>query len=175
MTGRGFVIWLTGLSGAGKTTIAAALARRLADLGRQAEVLDGDIFRKGLGQEIGFSARDRIINNNCMGYTAKILSGYGITVIVAAVSPYREARDRWKKEINKIIEVYAHCPLEVCIERDVKGLYARALAGEIGCFTGISDPYEEPLAPDLTVHTHLETPDQSVEKIINVIRMLKWV
>ena len=112
---KGFVVWLTGLSGAGKSTIALSLEQTLVSTGEKVEVLDGDMFRKRLGNEQGFSRRDRVLNMNCMGHTAQLLSKHGVVVILAAISPYREVREYWKREIKRFIEVYVNCPLEVCI------------------------------------------------------------
>lgn len=163
------MIWLTGLSGSGKSTIASALEARFKGLKLPVEVIDGDQFRKYFGQELGYSREDRDINVNRMGYLAKILACHGVTVVVAAITPYRDTRECWKKEIDKFIEVYVHCPLDVCIQRDVKGLYAKALSGEIASFTGISDPYEEPLNPDVRVDSFRQTTEQCVENIFKAV------
>ncbi|GBF33418.1 adenylylsulfate kinase [Desulfocucumis palustris] len=165
----GFVIWLTGLPGAGKSTIANLLGEKYRSINIPVEIIDGDVFRNQFGQELGFSRKDRNININRMGYMAQMLVRHGIVVLVAAVSPYRESRDHWKKEIKKFVEVYVRCPLDICIRRDPKGLYARALKGEIASFTGISDPYEEPLAPEVILDVHRQTPGQSADIISNFV------
>jgi adenylylsulfate kinase len=170
MEQEGFVIWLTGLSGAGKTTIALALEERLLACGQQIVVLDGDRFRRDMGDILGYSYEHRMINIHCMGYLAKILAGRGISVLVAAISPYRKARNRWKEEIERFAEIYVCCPLEVCRQRDVKGLYALAAKGAIKNFTAVSDPYEHPLNPDMTVYTHKETISRCVDDILNFLK-----
>src|SRR5918996_51557 len=143
---EGFTIWFTGLSGAGKTTLAAALAAELANRGLKVEILDGDEVRTNLSKGLGFSKEDRDTNIRRIGYVAHLLTRNGVVAITAAISPYRAIRDEVRARIGRgFVEVYAKCPLETLITRDVKGLYQRALAGEIKEFTGVSDPYEEPL------------------------------
>lgn len=161
----GFTLWLTGLSGAGKTTIAIELEKRLRAFGLRVERLDGDTVREGLTRDLGFSKEDRDKNIERVTYVAKLLSRNGVGVIASFISPYREARDKARRETTNFIEVFVNAPLQVCIERDVKGMYARAIKGEIQQFTGISDPYEEPVNPELIIYTA----DQSVEDSVNEI------
>jgi adenylylsulfate kinase len=162
---RGFVVWLTGLSGAGKTTIAHALAERLKSAGYKVEILDGDVVRQHFSKGLGFSKEDRIENIKRVAYVAHLLARNSVVVIVALISPYREGRNYARQLIGDFVEVYVKCPLNVLIERDVKGLYAKALQGEIQNFTGISDPYEPPENPEVVVETDKETVDESVDKI----------
>lgn len=162
---QGFTLWFTGLSGAGKSTVSKILEQRLRDLGARVEVLDGDVVRTHLSKGLGFSKEDRDTNIRRIGFVCGLLSRNGVIAIAAAISPYRETRDFVRSQVANFVEVYARCPLEKLMERDVKGLYKKALAGEIKEFTGVSDPYEEPLAPEVIIDTHLETPEQSAAKI----------
>jgi adenylyl-sulfate kinase len=164
---NGFVLWLTGLSGAGKSTIASDLAPRLIERGHRVEVLDGDEVRTNLTQGLGFSREDRDTNIARIGYVAGKLAKHGVAVVVAAISPYREARDKVRSSVADFVEVHVAAPVETCAERDVKGLYARALAGEIKNFTGVSDPYEEPLEPEVLLHTERETVQESVQIVLD--------
>ena len=150
---RGVVVWFTGLSGAGKTTIASALAPELVVAGKRVEVLDGDIVRTHLSKGLGFSREDRDTNVARIAFVAHLLARNGVTVLVAAVSPYRQAREAARATIGDFVEVHVAPPLEECVARDTKGLYKKALAGEIQQFTGVSDPYEPPGAPELTIDT----------------------
>lgn len=167
---RGFTIWFTGLSGSGKTTLAQSLINELKACDVKVELLDGDEVRTNLSKGLGFSKEDRDTNIRRIGYVSRLLSRNGVGVITAAISPYREIRDEVRHLITRdggeFIEVYVQCPIEVLIERDVKGLYKRALAGEIKEFTGVSDPYEEPLNPEVIVHTDTESVEESASKII---------
>lgn len=167
---RGFTIWLTGLSGSGKTTLAQSLINELKACDVKVELLDGDEVRTNLSQGLGFSKEDRDTNIRRIGYVSRLLSRNGVGVISAAISPYREIRDEVRHLITRdggeFIEVYVQCPIEVLIERDVKGLYKKALAGEIKEFTGVSDPYEEPLNPEVIVNTDRESIEESASKII---------
>lgn len=163
---KGFTLWFTGLSGSGKSTIAEAITPRLNELGRRVEILDGDEVRTNLSKGLGFSKEDRDTNIRRIGYVAQLLTRNGAIVITAAISPYRAIRDEVRSRIGNFVEVYAKCPLEALIARDVKGLYKKALAGEIKEFTGVSDPYEEPLHPEVIVETDRETVDESVNKIL---------
>jgi adenylylsulfate kinase len=162
----GFVLWLTGLSGAGKSTVAAKLGPALAERGHRVELLDGDEVRTNLCQGLGFSREDRDTNIARIGYVAGKLAKHGVAVLVAAISPYREARDRVRATVDNFVEVHVAAPVAICAERDVKGLYAKALAGEIKNFTGVSDPYEPPLDPEIVLHTEAESVDESVEQVI---------
>jgi adenylylsulfate kinase len=162
----GFVLWFTGLSGAGKTTVAAKLAPTLAERGHRVELLDGDELRTNLCQGLGFSRADRDTNIARIGYVAGKLAKHGVAVLVAAISPYQEARDQVRASVDTFVEVHVAAPLTTCAERDVKGLYAKALAGELPNFTGVSDPYEPPLAPELVLHTETDSVDQSVHQVL---------
>ena len=163
---RGCVVWLTGMSGAGKTTISKVLARRLEEIGRPCELLDGDALRETLSRGLGFSKEDRDAHVRRVGFVAGLLARHGVVAIAAVISPYRAVRDELRAAIPDFIEVHVDCPIEELARRDVKGLYRKALAGEIGSFTGISDPYEPPLAPDVKVGTAAETPDDSADRIL---------
>jgi adenylylsulfate kinase len=163
---QGFVLWLTGLSGAGKSTVAAKLGPALAERGHRVELLDGDEVRTNLCQGLGFSREDRDTNIARIGYVAGKLAKHGVAVLVAAISPYRQARDLVRAEVDNFVEIHVAAPVSTCAERDVKGLYAKALSGEIKHFTGVSDPYEPPLAPEIVLHTEAETVDESVERVI---------
>jgi len=163
----GRIVWLTGLSGAGKSTLAVALERRLFDAGRQVCVLDGDIIRTGLCEDLGFSAEDRTENIRRIGEVARLMAGAGLVVIVAFISPFRADRDlvRAGMPVGRFTEVFVNAPLEVCEQRDPKGLYAKARAGELTDFTGISSPYESPESPEVTVPTEQLSVNESVERI----------
>ena len=163
---EGCVVWLTGLPCSGKTTISIALAEMLRGLGLRVEVLDGDEVRRSLSAGLGYSAEDRQEHNRRVIYVSKLLMRNGVVVIVPLISPYRKTRDYARQELGRFLEVYVKCPIEECIRRDVKGHYAKALRGEIDNFTGVSDPYEEPIDSEVTVHTDRETIDESVEKIM---------
>jgi len=163
---KGFTIWFTGLSGAGKTTISKRVEEMIRQRGRNVEVLDGDVVRTHLSKGLGFSKEDRDENIKRIAFVCKLLTRNGVATIAAAISPYRETRDYARAEIGNFVEVYVRCPLEVCIARDVKGLYKKALAGEIPLFTGISDPYEEPLNPEVICDTDQETVEVSAKKVI---------
>ncbi|HEY7391459.1 MAG TPA: phosphoadenylyl-sulfate reductase [Bryobacteraceae bacterium] len=162
---KGFTLWFTGLSGAGKSTLSEAIAARLRGHGAEVELLDGDMIRTRLSKGLGFSKEDRDENIRRIGFVCELLSSHGIISIVAAISPYRAIREEVRSRIANFVEVYVECPIEVLARRDIKGLYKRALAGEIRNFTGISDPYEPPLAPAITVNSSQESPEQSIERI----------
>ena len=176
---RGFTVWFTGLSGAGKTTLATALAAELAERGLEVEILDGDEVRTNLSKGLGFSKEDRDTNIRRIGYVCRLLSRNGAGVIAAAISPYREVRNEVRRSIEAegvvFIEVFAKCPINVLAERDVKGLYKKALAGEIKEFTGVSDPYEEPLDPEVVVETDRERIGASVNKIVRALEQQSLV
>jgi adenylyl-sulfate kinase len=165
----GFVVWLTGLSGAGKTTISLELERELRARGLRIERLDGDTVREGLTRDLGFSKEDRDKNIERVTFVAKLLSRNGVGVIAAFISPYRAARDNVRQQTTNFIEVHVDAPLDVCITRDVKGLYAKALAGQLKGFTGVDDPYEAPEAAEITLHTERETPQESAARIIRYL------
>ena len=169
MTQRGVTLWFTGLSGAGKTTISDALEIVLRDRGCKLERLDGDIVRENLTKGLGFSKEDRDINIRRIGFVAHLLTRNGVMVLVSAISPYRAIRQEVRETIGDFVEVYVNAPLNVCESRDVKGLYARARAGEIKNFTGIDDPYEAPLSPEVECRTDLESVDESVGKIVGYL------
>jgi adenylyl-sulfate kinase len=163
----GFTVWFTGLSGAGKSTIAHILERELRARGMKVEVLDGDVVRTHLSKGLGFSKEDRDTNIRRIGWVCEVLSRNGVVAIAAAISPYRAIRDEIRARIPNFIEVYVQAPLEVLVERDVKGLYKKALAGEIANFTGISDPYEPPLNPEVVCYSDgRETPEESAAKVL---------
>jgi adenylyl-sulfate kinase len=163
----GFVLWFTGLSGAGKTTVAAKLAPTLAERGHRVELLDGDEVRQNLCQGLGFSRTDRDTNIARIGYVAGKLAKHGVAVLVAAISPYRAARDQVRASVDNFVEVHVAAPVSTCAQRDPKGLYAKALSGEIKHFTGVSDPYEPPPVPELVLHTEAQSVDESVEQVLS--------
>lgn len=165
MKHEGFTLWFTGLSGAGKSTLSERLMTRFRESGAKAELLDGDEVRAALSPNLGFSHEDRDTQVRRLGFVSRLLSRNGIISIVAAISPYRDTRDEVKHGIPNFIEVFVDCPIEVLTARDVKGLYKRALAGEIEHFTGISDPYEAPVDADVVVHSDRESINESLEKI----------
>jgi sulfate adenylyltransferase/3'-phosphoadenosine 5'-phosphosulfate synthase len=169
---KGFVIWLTGLSGAGKSTIAGRLVQELTALGRHVEVLDGDEVRTHLSKGLGFSKEDRDTNIRRIGYVAGLVARSGGVAITAAISPYREIRDEVRARTPNFVEVYVRCSIEELTRRDVKGLYAKALAGEIPHFTGISDPYEAPLNPEIVVDSGRETVEESTERLLDRLEVL---
>ena len=162
----GVTVWFTGLSGAGKTTISTALERTLRDRGFKLESLDGDIVRQNLTKGLGFSKADRDENIRRIGFVANLLTRNGVIVLVSAISPYREIRDEVRGRIGNFVEVFVNAPVEVCEQRDVKGLYAKARAGEIKGFTGVDDPYEAPSTPEVECRTDLESLEESVAKVL---------
>jgi adenylylsulfate kinase len=165
MSHKGFTLWFTGLSGAGKSTISELLFHRFREAGAKVELLDGDLVRTHLSHGLGFSKEDRDTNIRRIGFVCELLSRNGVIAMVAAISPYRAVREEVRSRINNFIEVHVHCPLEVLAARDVKGLYKKALAGEIEQFTGISDPYEPPAEPELRVDSSAEGPEQSAARV----------
>lgn len=162
---KGFTLWFTGLSGAGKSTISEQVFARLKESGARVELLDGDVVRTHLSKGLGFSKEDRDTNVRRIGFVCELLSRNGVIAIVAAISPYREVREEVRHAIGSFVEVYVHAPIEVLAERDVKGLYRKALAGEIPGFTGVSDPYEPPSDPEITVDSSKEKVDESVDRV----------
>ncbi|HEY0581946.1 MAG TPA: adenylyl-sulfate kinase [Chloroflexota bacterium] len=172
---QGFTVWFTGLSGAGKSTLAVGLDAALRERGRHVEVLDGDEVREHLSKGLGFSKEDRDTNVRRIAFVAKLVSRSGGIAITAAISPYRAIRDEARAQIPNFVEVFVRCPLEVLVERDTKGLYARALRGEIGQFTGVSDPYEEPLAPEVVIDSDRESLAHSINKILRRLESLGYL
>lgn len=166
MEQKGFTLWFTGLSGAGKTTLARLVETELSARGHKVEVLDGDVIRTNLSKGLGFSKEDRDTNIRRIGFVCNLLTRNDVVAIAAAISPYREVRDELRRDIGSFIEVYVSCPIDVLAERDVKGLYKKALAGEIKNFTGVDDPYESPLAAEVIVETDSESPEESAARII---------
>jgi adenylyl-sulfate kinase len=162
---KGFTLWFTGMSGAGKSTLSERVYARLKDSGAKVELLDGDVVRTNLSAGLGFSKEDRDINIRRIGFVCELLTRNGVIAIVAAISPYREVREEVRARIGSFVEVHVHCPVEVLAERDVKGLYKKALAGEIPGFTGVSDPYEPPANAEITVDSSKEAVEDSVERI----------
>src|SRR5437899_310571 len=165
MSNKGFTIWFTGLSGAGKSTLSEALEERLEARERKVEILDGDIVRTHLSKGLGFSREDRDTNIKRIAFVCSLLTRNGVMCISAAIAPYREAREWARKEIGNFVEVYVKCPIEVCRQRDVKGLYKLVDEGKIKGFTGVDDPYEEPEHPELVIETDKETVEESVSRI----------
>lgn len=172
---QGFTLWMTGLSGAGKTTIAKILEAELKKRELKIERLDGDVVRQSLTRDLGFTKEDRDKNIERVTFVAKLLSRNGVGVVCSFISPYQAVRDNVRSETTNFIEVFIHAPLEVCEDRDVKGMYAKARTGEIANFTGISDPYEEPVNPDVVVHTHEESPEESAARLIAYLEEKKFI
>jgi adenylylsulfate kinase len=175
MLEKGFTTWFTGLPCSGKTTVADGVAEVLRDRGYRVERLDGDIVRKSLTRDLGFSKEDRDANIMRVTFVAKLLTRNGVAVLATFVSPYRERRAKSREEIGEFVEVYVRCPVEVCIDRDIKGMYKKALAGEVTGFTGVDDPYEEPEDPELILDTDKETIEESVEKVLEKLKTLGYI
>jgi len=175
MMNTGFTIWFTGLSGSGKSTLSEVIEQHMKTLGRNVEVLDGDIVRTHLSKGLGFSREDRDTNIKRIGFVCNLLTRNGVICISAAIAPYREARDWARKEIGNFVEVYVRCPIDVCRQRDVKGLYKLVDEGKIKNFTGVDDPYEEPLHPELIVETDKETVEESVARIFAKLTQLGYL
>lgn len=175
MEQKGVTVWFTGLSGSGKTALAMRLEEELRRRGLKVERLDGDIVRQGLTRDLGFSKEDRDKNIERVTFVAKLLTRNGVAVLCSFISPYRAVRARSRREIGNFVEVYCHAPLETLIERDVKGLYKKALAGEIENFTGISDPYEPPENPEVTIDSSRETIEESLAKVLGKLEELGYV
>jgi adenylyl-sulfate kinase len=169
---KGCTLWFTGMSGSGKSTLSVLLAARLRTMGARVELLDGDIVRTQLCRGLGFNKEDREENVRRIGFVCELLSRNGVIAIAAAISPYRAGRDELRARILNFVEIYMDCPLEVLVERDVKGLYKKALAGEIPRFTGISDPYEPPIAPEVTIASSSQTLDESLSTILRRLQEL---
>jgi len=166
----GYTIWFTGLSGAGKTTLAMGLGAALIESGRRVEILDGDEVRQNLSAGLGFSKADRDANVRRIGFVARLLSRNGVVAIAAAISPYRAIREELRQTHDApFIEIFVDCPLDELMRRDTKGLYAKAIRGEIEHFTGVSDPYEPPTAPDLIIHTARESTTQSIARLLKLL------
>ena len=163
---KGVTVWFTGLSGAGKSTIAERLLALLRERGVKSELLDGDVVRTNLSKGLGFSKEDRDTNIRRIGFVSQLLTRNGVVSIVSAISPYREVREEVRGEIGRFIEVHVHASLDELVRRDVKGLYEKALKGEIPNFTGVSDPYEEPLNPDVFLDTEQESVEESLAKVV---------
>ncbi len=167
---EGFVVWLTGLPCSGKTTIARLLEEDLKEYGTGVEVLDGDEVRKNLSPDLGFSKADRETHAKRVAYVSRLLSRNGVAVVVALISPYNAFRQYVRETVTNFVEVYVSCPVEVCIERDVKGMYRKALAGEIKEFTGVDDPYEAPENPEILIESEKESAEESALKIMEWLR-----
>jgi adenylylsulfate kinase len=175
MAHKGFTLWFTGLSGSGKSTISERVAHKLQEMGVKTEVLDGDIVRTNLSKGLGFTREDRDENIRRVGFVCQLLTRNGVPNIASVISPYRAARDHNRQRIKDFVEVYTSCPMEVCIQRDVKGLYKKAQAGEIKGFTGVDDPYEAPEHPEVTCYTDKESIEESVDKVIRKLRELGYL
>ena len=172
---KGFTLWFTGLSGSGKTTLALAVEAELRRRGRKVERLDGDIVRQSLASDLGFSREDRDRNIERVTFVAKLLTRNGVATLCSFISPYAERRDKSRQVIGGFVECYCECPLEKLIARDAKGLYKRALAGEIQNFTGVSDPYEPPTNPEIVVHTGTQTVEESTAVILMRLEQLGYL
>src|SRR3989440_9459791 len=175
MMNTGFTIWFTGLSGSGKSTLSEVIEQHMKALGRNVEVLDGDIVRTHLSKGLGFSREDRDTNIKRIGFVCNLLTRNGVICISAAIAPYSEAREWARREIGNFVEVYVKCPIDVCRQRDVKGLYKLVDEGKIKNFTGVDDPYEEPDHPELLVETDKETVEESVSRIIAKLEELGYL
>ncbi|MFQ6672158.1 MAG: adenylyl-sulfate kinase [Candidatus Tectimicrobiota bacterium] len=172
---EGFTVWFTGLPRSGKSTIASLVAARLKELGCKVEVLDGDVVRTNLSKGLGFRKEDRDTNIRRIGFVCQLLSRNGVVAIAAAISPYRAIRDEVRQSIGRFVEVYAKCSIEVCEERDYKGHYEMARRGELPNFTGVSDPYEEPLHPEVVCQTDMESPEESATKVLQRLVELQYL
>jgi adenylylsulfate kinase len=171
MDHKGFTLWLTGLPRSGKSTVAGLIAGRLRSAGvEHIEVLDGDVVREGLCRDLGFSHADRTENIRRIAFVSKLLTRNGVAVIVAAISPYREDRELAREEIQSFVEVWCKASVDACAARDYKGLYEKARRGEISNLTGVNDPYEEPGDADLVLDTEKESPEQSADRVMDVLR-----
>ena len=171
----GFTVWFTGLSGSGKSTLAELLVAVLEERGRRYELLDGDVVRTNLSKGLGFSKEDRDTNILRIGWVAERLTYHGAAVIVSAISPYRAIRDQVRARIPRFVEVWVSCPVEVCAQRDVKGLYEKAFRGEITGFTGVDDPYEPPEHPEVVVETDRLTPEECLARVVARLEELGYL
>lgn len=172
---KGFTLWFTGLSGSGKSTLARKLEEVLLERGMRVEVLDGDIIRTNLSRGLGYSKEDRDTNIRRIGFVCNLLTRNDVVAIAAAIAPYDEIRKENRRLIGSYVEVYCKCPFEELVKRDVKGLYAKALKGEIKNFTGVSDPYEEPLDAEVIAETDRETEDESAAKIVKTLEITGYI
>ena len=172
---KGVTLWFTGLSGAGKSTLANHVAKELRGRGLNVEILDGDEVRTNLSKELGFSKEDRDTNIKRIGYVCKLLTRNGVIAISAAISPYKDIRDFNRAQIGNFVEIYVRCSIEALTKRDVKGLYKKALAGEIQNFTGISDPYEAPEKPEVTVDSEHQTAEEGLRSILSYLEQHGWI
>jgi adenylyl-sulfate kinase len=176
---KGFALWFTGMSGAGKSTLSEPVAERLRELGHKVELLDGDVVRTNLSRGLGYSKEDRDVNVRRIGFVAQLLARNGVVAVTAAISPYRQVREEVRRQIAAdgagFVEVWMRCPVAVLAERDVKGLYKKALAGELERFTGVSDPYEEPLCPEVVVDSSRDTVEAGIERVLGALRTLGYV
>ena len=175
MEHKGVTLWFTGLSGAGKSTLATLVAEELRRRGMKVEILDGDEVRTNLSKGLGFSKEDRDTNIKRIGYVCRLLTRNGVVAISAAISPYREVRDYNRAQIGQFIEIYVECSIEALTRRDVKGLYKKALAGELPNFTGVSDPYEPPLTPEITVNSERQSKEESCQAILGYLEQHGWI
>ena len=175
MDHKGFTLWFTGLSGSGKSTLSTLVAEELRRRGMKVEILDGDEVRTNLSKGLGFSKEDRDTNIKRIGYVCRLLTRNGVVAISAAISPYREVRDDNRAQVGSFIEIYVECSIEALTRRDVKGLYKKALAGELPNFTGVSDPYEPPQHPEITVNSERQSEDESFKAIIGYLEQHGWI
>jgi adenylylsulfate kinase len=172
---QGFTVWFTGLSGAGKSTLAEMLFHELRRRDMNVELLDGDVVRTNLSRGLGFSKEDRDTNILRIGFVANLLTRNGVATIVSAISPYREARNQCRAMIKDFVEIFVHATVDECAKRDVKGLYAKALSGEITGFTGVSDPYEPPQSPEIYLDTMNQSPDESLQLVLNELADMGYI
>ncbi len=171
----GFTVWFTGLPCSGKSTLASLLQKELHGRGLAAEILDGDEVRQRLTKGLGYSKKDREENIRRIAYVAKLLTRVGAVAIAAAISPYRQSREEARGEIGRFVEVYVNCPLDVCVRRDCKGLYAKAMRGEVPSFTGVTAPYEEPHNPEVVLDTADESPEASIQRLLTHLELTGYI